>query len=107
MSITCPSCGRFSPDGAVRCDCGFRFGIDKPIPAKLRRRAGGLGLTVAVFTGIACAAAVYSGALVAFIALGGPHGGGPVVLLVAAFVASPIVGWLVGRWAYRAWNPSR
>lgn len=25
MSYQCPRCGLFSPDGAIRCDCGYDF----------------------------------------------------------------------------------
>jgi hypothetical protein len=46
MSVTCPKCGLFSPDEAVRCDCGYDFAArevrDSYLEAHIVEKHGGL-----------------------------------------------------------------
>lgn len=128
MSITCPRCGLSSPDGSLRCDCGFRF---EALPANieftegedavggiivqereiltgaviadppLNARGKLLCLGISVAAAAACGASAYAGlGLFAWTAI---HGSDTAALafLVIALTAPGALALLVGRWSYK------
>ena len=104
MSIACPKCGRFSPDSALACDCGFRFDAGWMPTNDQILRAQRVGMIAAATAAIAVAGLLFL--LFGWFAVGAYRGHAGMIafpaMALSLIVPTVAVAWAT-KLAYRRW----